>query len=200
MEISKYDFLKEVFEIEGVQDRLNSYPGKSKINAEEILSIISKQGYSLNRDMSVSSATVSKIVKYVWPDKPNAVQLCTYCFNKYDMKYCSNCKSVRDISAFSANKGKPDGLNTHCKKCYTETTRDYQREYQASRDAMQQQRTPSWANKDAIKEIYNTCPKGMHVDHIVPLNGELVCGLHVENNLQHLDAIENIKKNNKFEV
>lgn len=61
-------------------------------------------------------------------------------------------------------------------------------------------RVPTWADLKAIKEIYEACPEGYHVDHIVPLQGELVSGLHVENNLQYLTATENMSKGNKWDV
>lgn len=59
-------------------------------------------------------------------------------------------------------------------------------------------RTPAWADLEAIKFFYECCPAGCHVDHIIPLRGKLVSGLHVENNLQWLPATDNFKKGNSY--
>lgn len=53
--------------------------------------------------------------------------------------------------------------------------------------------------KNEILNIYKNCPEGYHVDHIVPINSDLVCGLHVPWNLQYLTIEENCKKGNKLE-
>ena len=71
------------------------------------------------------------------------------------------------------------------------------------RHAAKLQRTPKWLSKEqinAIKEIYDSCPKGSHVDHIVPLRGTSVSGLHVPWNLQHLDASLNLQKSNNLQL
>ena len=62
------------------------------------------------------------------------------------------------------------------------------------------QRVPIWANTQALIDFYKNCPSGYHVDHILPLRGKLVSGLHVVENLQYLPAVENLRKNNKFEI
>jgi hypothetical protein len=68
----------------------------------------------------------------------------------------------------------------------------------AQRRALKLKAVPKWANLEIIKEIYKKCNKGYHVDHIIPLQGKNVCGLHVENNLQYLKAKDNLSKGNNF--
>ena len=70
--------------------------------------------------------------------------------------------------------------------------------YAAKRRCALKSRMPSWANLDEIKRIYENCPEGHHVDHIIPLQGKFVSGLHIETNLQYLPASENLKKHNKY--
>lgn len=60
------------------------------------------------------------------------------------------------------------------------------------------QRTPSWAEDNKIKEFYINCPTGYHVDHKIPLQGKLVSGLHVIDNLQYLTAADNLSKGNRY--
>lgn len=60
------------------------------------------------------------------------------------------------------------------------------------------QATAPWADLPKIREIYNNCPAGSHVDHIYPLRGRNTCGLHVENNLQYLLKEDNLRKSNKL--
>lgn len=60
------------------------------------------------------------------------------------------------------------------------------------------QATPKWADKKAVRKFYLDCPEGMTVDHIIPIKGKKVCGLHVLENLQYLSASENSRKRIKF--
>lgn len=72
---------------------------------------------------------------------------------------------------------------------------------QQRREAAKLQRVPPWADLDKIKEVYRLAAEsGMTVDHIVPLQGKLVSGLHVHNNLQLLAGHENSSKGNKYVV
>lgn len=75
------------------------------------------------------------------------------------------------------------------------------RYYEAKRRAAKLNATPKWLTveqRQAIRDIYLKCPKGFDVDHIIPLRGETVCGLHVPENLQYLNSEENRSKGNRI--
>ncbi len=74
----------------------------------------------------------------------------------------------------------------------------------ARRRSMQRNAVPAWADLSAIKRFYLQARRleletgGVyHVDHIVPLQSDVVCGLHVEANLQILLRAKNIAKGNR---
>jgi hypothetical protein len=67
------------------------------------------------------------------------------------------------------------------------------------------QRTPPWADLKAIRKVYEdshrvTKETGLehHVDHIIPMRGKLVSGLHIAENLRVLPGPENLAKGSKF--
>ncbi len=124
------------------------------------------------------------------------------------LRPCSMCNSILAVESFYQGVG-------HCTSCMCQRSKSYRddnhdryknryrfledaRYYSNKRRAAKLQRTPKWANMGKIMDIYKKCPEGYHVDHIVPLQGNSVCGLHVEYNLQYLTAAENLEKSNKL--
>jgi hypothetical protein len=73
------------------------------------------------------------------------------------------------------------------------------------RRALKKLAMPVWANTEAIEAFYAeatrltlTTGTQYDVDHVVPLQGKSVCGLHVEYNLQILHHVENVRKGNRL--
>lgn len=75
----------------------------------------------------------------------------------------------------------------------------------AKRRAAKLHRTPPWADLSAIRAIYAERERieaatGIphHVDHIIPLRGTHVSGLHIAANLRVIPAAENLAKGNRL--
>ncbi len=68
----------------------------------------------------------------------------------------------------------------------------------AKRRAALLQRILPGTDLKAIEKVYINCPPGMTVDHIVPLQGKTISGLHKVENLQYLTLSENSSKTNKY--
>lgn len=76
---------------------------------------------------------------------------------------------------------------------------------EVERYANKKNATPAWADRDAICAVYERAQQmteqngeAYNVDHIVPLQSDIVCGLHVEENLQVITRLDNVRKGNRW--
>lgn len=192
-----FDILADILNLENIDAKLNSTKQKRSITVESLLSALCNGEESVAATLGINDSTYTRTLRFLWPEKP-AGKLRNYLLAKYDYKLCGNCGQVKEDTEFSKNSARRDGLNSHCRECCLDTRREYQRTYRAQMRALKLQRTPAWSETDEIIDFYNNCPIGYHVDHIVPLQGKTVSGLHVLTNLQYLLASENQSKGNKF--
>lgn len=146
------------------------------------------------------------------------------------MKTCTKCGGEKSIEAFGRHKGGLNGMRSTCKDCDNIYNKEYHQKnaerirarkkvYQldhyyknktqyyarnAKRRAGIAKATPSWLTEEDFDDIRNFYEEAKYfsydVDHIIPLKGKLVCGLHVPSNLQIIPHKENVIKNNRYEV
>lgn len=112
--------------------------------------------------------------------------------------------AARMVDYYQNNK---DRINAYCAEYRQENKFKYAA-LASKRKAAQLLRTPKWLSAEQLKEIETEyalrewCSEVMgeeyHVDHIVPLQGKKVSGLHVPWNLRVIPASENLRKLNKF--
>jgi hypothetical protein len=135
--------------------------------------------------------------------------------NKRTKEYVKNNKEKRRLCVKKWSDSHKDDVIQYRKEHKNEA-KEYQKEYRknhkaehnhrnANRRAIKRNATVSYANLEKIKKYYvvaeilsHFMPEKYHVDHIIPLQSELVCGLHHEDNLRVITATDNIRKGNKF--
>lgn len=162
---------------------------------------------------------IRRNLRKVFPGKISTESWDNYLLSLINTRKCSCCKEVKGTSLFYKNI---DTKSSRCKDCCDKTTVTNRPKYidgnrlrskkhylnnkhdyilkASKRRRLLYTAMPLWADLGKLKEIYKNCPEGYHVDHVIPLQGDLVCGLHVETNLQYLTVSENLKKSNKFTV
>ena len=136
----------------------------------------------------------------------NAVRTCDRCcvekpladFPTATGALCRNCRSKKA----SEHRKKADN-KVRNRRNWKRDNPDKLYAYAGTRRAAKRNACPVWADRPAMARLYKeakrlTLTTGIphHVDHIVPLTNDLVCGLHVVANLQILTATENCAKGN----
>lgn len=172
---------------------------KHHINKEQFLLFIANRTSTKISRLGMSTSQWSHFIADIFPDKPNNTNYYNWLLLKNNWLFCSKCEKVKNIDNFRKASRNTTGFQSTCKQCIKPTLATSQRSIQARYKASKIKATPAWANLGLIKEIYDNCPSGCHVDHIIPLQGKYICGLHVENNLQYLPSKDNVAKNNYHE-
>jgi len=157
------------------------------------------------------------------PDRENAYRnVCKDCHRQYVRDYYHNNKESRSAYNKSWRENNQDKVKSKSKTYYQDNkdsilsyardwrygNKDKMTSYGATRRSSKLQACPSWLSdfqKAEIESIYNLAKdcsivsgQIYHVDHIVPLRGKSVCGLHVPWNLQVLPSDINLSKNNSY--
>jgi len=112
--------------------------------------------------------------------------------------------SEKNIAYKTKNKEKLTKYN----RSWWAKNKDKRAAYEGKRRAVQLQRTPSWdpdahlivAKYQLANMLSQASGTPYHVDHIIPLQGKNVSGLHVFSNLRVIPGAENVKKSNKYTV
>jgi antitoxin component HigA of HigAB toxin-antitoxin module len=127
--------------------------------------------------------------------------------SEYDKQYYKENKDKKCEQNKQYREGNKDKISEYNKQ-YNKENKDKMNALWSKRRAKKLQATPSWLTVEHLKSIerFYTISKEMglisgvkyHVDHIIPLQGETVCGLHVPWNLQVIEASENLSKQNKL--
>jgi len=222
--MEKY-IIKAIKEYESIYGRLNIHKN-SKIHSKE--NLIKGLLITNSEERAVffkykNKSTLSVGLKRIFINKPPKLDFRDWLLGLINVRECTSCKYIKSLEDFSIDTRKYNGKQSHCKLCKSTTglERNYSKLHyiankpmyiakEAKRRAAKLQRTPSWLTDEdhwMFEEIYSLTKlreelTGIkwHVDHIIPLQGEIVCGLHVPTNLQVITATENLSKSNKFNI
>ncbi len=146
-------------------------------------------------------------------DKVSAIRKATYDPVKNKARSAADYQK-RKVAVLAKNKAWREANPEKCREFHKRKIKANPDKYaryfsaaSAARRAVSKLATPSWANQFFIREIYDLAKirtrnrsggVSWQVDHIVPLQSDVVCGLHVEHNLAVIPKLHNMSKGNRY--
>ncbi|CAK0741155.1 conserved hypothetical protein [Gammaproteobacteria bacterium] len=118
-------------------------------------------------------------------------------------------QNVRILAWYHANFEKNKEKKNARNRAWRASNKDIINFHTSKRYTAKKQRLPIWLTEENLKQIQvmytlatslnKSTGVQWHVDHIIPLQGKNVSGLHVPENLQVIQGSLNSKKGNRFE-
>lgn len=142
-------------------------------------------------------------------------------FKSNGTKICKKCDTKKTYKNFNKMKSSYDGLQRYCNDCmsklrskhyqdnkpaYRKRSKAWKKNNRVQIKRRHKEAKVAWGDTTAIRLIYKEMRRlnkeagyvKYHVDHIIPMHNDLVCGLHVETNLDIKTARHNEAKGNSF--
>jgi len=171
--------------------------------------------------MKQTTVSYNTRTHFILEGKPVKVPVRTFLLYKFGYRECKICDEIVSIEDFYTNNKVWNKLSNYCVNCTLANQSEVDKEAKAAYGkkrykempeyhkiksnkyrASKLERTPPWLNKShqqQFLEIERSRLPGEETDHIVPLQGKYVSGLHVPWNLQNIPKEENRSKGNYHE-
>ena len=116
---------------------------------------------------------------------------------KQNMRYTEKKEEISKIKAEYYYKNRETVLEK--RKLNRLSSPEKHKALLSKRRAAKKRAVPQWYESELIIKVYEKASEfGWHVDHIVPLQSDIVCGLHCWHNLQILTPKLNMQKSNRY--
>jgi hypothetical protein len=194
--------------------------GKRRLKSISLLELLSaliekKTAKDAATVLGISRDSITSICKELFPEKNSKQTWSQYLLSTVGKKRCSSCHEFKLLDEFADSKDK--GKHIMCRPCLHNygsnryyTNKDQHSQWNknwrannpnkakaiaARRRANKNKAMSEDADKILIQLIYEGCPEGYHVDHIIPISKG---GEHHENNLCYLSIADNLHKKDKM--
>lgn len=171
----------------------NGHIAERYVSTWQCVACIAQQAPAWVKKNPEGSAEISRRYRKANPEKVAA-------WKSEDQKRKSPATLARKQRYVEGNREKVRAVNKAWADAHPDLVIAKAMRYRASK----LRRCPTWANHDAINLVYvaahfrRALGEDVEVDHVIPLQGRKVSGLHVHTNLQIIPRLDNKVKSNRF--